>query len=155
MEGAKDDSTWTMETARDFVDRFAAAWAERRFDDIGAMLTDDTVFEDPGIMPSGEARGRTAVLDWLRSNMSALPDLHFATTGVFLSTDRLRIIWEWRMTGTFLNDWVAHGITANGRRVDVRGTDMMEFRGSQVAYLRSTWDSLTAFRQMNIGPGAA
>jgi hypothetical protein len=94
-------------------------------------------------------------MDWLRSNMHALSNLHFETTGVFVSSDRRRIIWEWHGTATFLRDLVPPGIPANGRSFDIRGTDMLDVHGGLIKHVRSTWDSLTAFRQLQIGSGAA
>ena len=147
---------WSMQSAQDLVQRWCAAWNERRFDTIGAMLAADVFYEDPIILPDFEARGREAVLAWLRSNMAAFTNLRFDTTGVFVSSDHRRIVWEWHGTATFHRDLDPPGIPANGRSFDIHGTDMLEFdHAGLIAHVRSTWDSLTAFRQLQIGPGAA
>jgi steroid delta-isomerase-like uncharacterized protein len=149
------NTQWSMEAAVEFVNRWCGAWNARRFDEIAAMMDPDVYYEDPIILPHFEARGRQAVMDWLRSNMAAFTNLHFETTGVFVASDRLRIIWEWHGTATFRATLDPPGIPANGRSFDIRGTDMLVIRTGLITHVRSTWDSLTAFRQLQIGPGAS
>lgn len=124
----------------DLIRRWNEAWNAHDLDTIEKMLAEDVYYEDPAIIPAGKVRGRQEVVEWARSMMRSSPNLHFEGTGIFVSTDGSRGIWEWRGSGTFENAIEPPGIPPTGKSFEICGADMIETAGDRIRHVRSTWN---------------
>lgn len=98
-------------------------------DAIMSFFADDCVFDSPrGDTPGGARfRGRDAVREGLSARFRGIPDVHYGDARHWVSGDRGAS--EWLLTGT----------TVDGKRVEVRGCDLWEFRGDKVVRKDSYW----------------
>ena len=114
------------------VDRLRAllsAFNAHDLDRIMAFFADDCVLE----MPRGRDRwgtryvGKPAVREGLASRFSGVPDVAYTDDEHWACGDHA--VSKWRLTGT----------TADGRRLDVRGCDLFDFRDGLCVRKDSYW----------------
>ncbi len=96
---------------------------------------------------------REEVLDWFRGMFDALPDLHMEVEDVVVAGEpgRERITARWHITGTFTGTPYM-GIAATGRRVDLRGMDLIHMEDGLVAGNTIYFDQLSFARQVGMLP---
>ena len=94
-------------TARD-PDAMAACWHPDGVEDI---------------IPLGVFRGPDAVRNLFGEMFRAMPDFEFTVTRIVADHEAAAV--QWRATGTFTGGRF-QGIEPNGRRVELRGTDVVE-----------------------------
>jgi ketosteroid isomerase-like protein len=117
-----DQSTQSQEqSTRTTVDRFNEAFNRHDADTLGALLTDDTVFEDTSPAPDGRrVVGKAAVVQFWREWFARNPDAHFDAEEIIVSGDRAVVLWIYRKV-------------RNGQPWHIRGVDVFAVRNNKVA----------------------
>ena len=96
---------------------------------------------------------RAEVIAWFRDLFDALPDLRMAVEEVAMSGEpgRERVTVRWHLTGTFSGASYL-GIEPTGRRIDLRGMDLIGVEDRRIATNRIYYDQLTFARQIGMLP---
>jgi steroid delta-isomerase-like uncharacterized protein len=119
-----DDSP-DVETLKRVLDAF------NRHDVNGIMefFADDCVFETPrGPDPWGRRLvGKEQVRKGFEARFAGIPDIRYEKDRHFVSGDR------------GASEWTISGTDASGKRVEVQGCDLFEFRGGKVTRKDSYW----------------
>jgi steroid delta-isomerase-like uncharacterized protein len=117
------------------LDRFAEAWNRHDLEALMSMMTDDCVFEaSAGSDVNGQkSEGQPAVRAAFAAVFAAFPDAHWANARHFIAGDRG--VSEWTFTGT----------QEDGKRVEVRGCDLLTFRDGRIAIKNSYRKKRPAF----------
>ena len=104
----------------DLIARHDAAWNAHDLDGLVALYTDDVVFQNH---TAGEdaVSGREAVLAHIGGIFERWPDLRFSSRRLYLSTDLCT------------SEWTARATTAEGRRLEWDGVDVMPIRAGAIA----------------------
>jgi steroid delta-isomerase-like uncharacterized protein len=146
---------------RDFATRWLEAWNSHDLDALETMVTEDITWEDPaqfGETVHGRAEFRAFTADLFRG----IPDVRFDLIGppyLPLEGDGLAV--RWRMTGTFTGDLAVWGkrfgpnppaYAPTGRRVDIEGVDLYEFRDGLVSKWTIVYDLLGLSQQLGLVP---
>ncbi|ASD21633.1 DUF4440 domain-containing protein [Cryobacterium sp. LW097] len=107
-----------MTVTRDTLTGFLAAFNNHDLDAIMGYFADDCVFYLPrGAKPRGNRFvGRAEVRAGLASRFEGIPDVHYGDDRHWVCGDDLGVS-EWTLTGR----------SVSGRRLDVRGVDLLEF----------------------------
>ena len=100
-------------------------------------------------IPIGEVRGGEAVRDLFGELFAAFPDYEM-TVDRIVSDDTSAAV-QWHSTGTFTGG-PFQGILPNGRRVEIRGADVMEISGGLVQHNTIYWDGAAFARQVGMLP---
>ena len=119
MESSTDART-PSQLARE---SFRILFDERDLSDPHRLWSDDSV--DHFLAAGRSPRGAQAVAQWFRELFAAVPDFRMQILNAFDDGDRQATI-EWKATGTFTGAPFL-GIEPNGRRLDIRGVDVMRF----------------------------
>ncbi|MBW3664421.1 MAG: ester cyclase [Actinobacteria bacterium] len=81
---------------------------------------------------------------------AALPDLDFEVENI-MEVDENTAVGQWHLRGTFEGGpW--QGIAPTGKRVDIRGIDVMEFHNGLLVHNTVYYDGLTFARQVGLLP---
>jgi steroid delta-isomerase-like uncharacterized protein len=104
------------------LDAIMKAFNSHDLDRILAFFADDSVWDaSAGPDPWGRRiEGKAAIREALAAAFAQLPDAHYATERHWIR-DRLAVS-EWTLTGT----------TADGRKLEMRGCDLWEFRDDRI-----------------------
>lgn len=115
----------TIDTLKAFLDAFN----RHDIDAIMEFFADDCVMEAPrGPNPWGLGFvGKKQVREGCRSRLEGLPDVHYGN-------DR-----HWVQGDKGFSEWTLTGTTRSGEKLEVRGTDHLEFRGSKIVRKDSYW----------------
>jgi steroid delta-isomerase-like uncharacterized protein len=150
---ASQSSTISEEFARQWGDRFLAAWHSHDPDQLAALSTEDVLWEDPFIYPNGVAKGRDELRNWLRSIFRAFPDIRFEAKGdPLISLDRTRIAFEWAGTARMTGPLDPPGFAPSGGIVEFRGIDIHEFRDGLIAHVYTATDVASVAGQIGAMP---
>jgi steroid delta-isomerase-like uncharacterized protein len=151
------------EEALDWAARWLEAWNSHDLDALTELVTEDIVWEDPAMF--GETvHGRAEFRAFTESFFQALPDVRFdPTESPYPALEGMKLAVPWRMTGTFTGElaWWGRRYGANppafaptGRRVDLEGVDMYEFRDGLLARWTIVYDLLGLSQQLGLVPPA-
>jgi steroid delta-isomerase-like uncharacterized protein len=101
-------------------------------------------------VPIGVVKGRDAVRAYFEQLFAAFPDFDIAVDRV-VGDDRTAVV-QWHASGTF-SGGPFQGIESTGRRVELRGVEVMEFDGDGIV-LHDTiyYDGATFGRQVGLLP---
>lgn len=116
--------------------------------DVERMLehwADDGV-ED--IVPVGVFRGKDEIRGFASGFLAASSDLEMTVERVI--ADDSHAVVEWRMRGTF--DGSFQGLEPTGRKIDLRGTDILEIEDDRIKRLTAYYDATTFARQVGMMP---
>jgi ketosteroid isomerase-like protein len=115
----------TVETLKAFLEAFN----RHDVDAVMAFFAEDCVMDAPrGPRPWGQRMvGRGSVREGVVSRFTGLPDVHYGDDRHSVSGNRG--FSEWTLTGT----------TPAGDRIEVRGTDHLEFRDGMIVRKDSYW----------------
>ena len=130
------------EVAREVFDAVAA----RDPDGIVAYGAPDYVDDFVAV---GEFRGRSAIREFFRELFGAVPDLE--TTVVRIVADQAGAAVQWRATGTFTGS-AFQGVRATGRRIDLRGVDVMDIEDGAITHNTIYYDGASFARQIGLLP---
>lgn len=120
------------------LDRLAAIWDHRSTDDFIALGTVVT--------------GEVALRGFFAELFGAFPDLQMTVEAVH-DVDEDTAVGQWRMVGDFTGGPFG-GIEPTGRRVDVRGIDVMRFEDGKLRHNDVYYDGLSFARQIGLLPAA-
>ena len=84
----------------------------------------------------------------------AFPDLRFQIKDRFIALDGCRAALQWKGGGTMRGRLVPPGYSPTGQRVEMRGTDVFEFRAELLSYMESSSEAFAAARQVGALPPA-
>ena len=111
------------------LERILAAFNRHDVDDVMAFFTEDCVFEMPrGPEPWGRRlEGKARAREGIEARFAGIPDIHYGKDRHWVAGDRG--VSEWTITGT----------DTSGKRVEVQGCDLFEFREGKIARKDSYW----------------
>ncbi len=121
----------------------------RRDLDAVADLQHDEVVDD--FVAVGVYRGKPAVRAFFEELFAALPDGTLTPERITAHGDHATV--QWRIAGTF-SGRPFQGIQATGRRVDVRGVDVMHIVDGRLLDNTIYYDGLSFARQIGLLPSA-
>ena len=98
----------------------------------------------------GEVRGHDAVRAFFRELFAAFPD--FTITVDRIVADDTTAVVQWHAAGTFTGG-PFQGIAPTGRRVEIRGVDVMEIADGLIQHNTIYYDGATFARQIGLLPG--
>jgi steroid delta-isomerase-like uncharacterized protein len=101
------------------------------------------------VIPVGVMRGREELRSFFNSLFRAMPDARTTVTRVVAGEQSCAV--EWRMEGTFSGEPYL-GIDANGKHVEIRGCDLLEFEDGQITSLTAYSDGAGFARQIGLLP---
>lgn len=123
------------------------AVAAKDLDTMRAMAHEDLVDD---FVVLGEVKGNEAVNAFFAELFAAMPDLEFTVERVVGGDERIAV-GEWSLTATF-NGGPFQGVEPTGRRVDIRGVDVMEFEDGLLRHNTIYYDGLRFARQVGLLP---
>ena len=100
MEGSTRAAGVDLPMAQDVMDRWYAAWNAHDLDAVLTMVTDDVVYEDPGL-PEPVARGKQAVRNAFEFHHRYCPDMSLEAHEIWASRDAGTIATWFTFRGTF------------------------------------------------------
>jgi len=115
----------TVELLKGFLDAFN----RHDLDSIMSYFAEDCVFYMPrGAGPRGdEYRGKAAVRAGLATRFEGIPDVHYGE-------DR-----HWACGDFGVSEWTLTGTSVTGKRVEVRGVDLLESVDGRITRKDSFW----------------
>lgn len=139
------------EFVRSFADRWLAGWNDHDAEALVALCAEDVLWEDPAL--PGPERGRQAVRDYLAGTWQMFPDLAFTLPEPsMVGLEGPRAAQVWRMTGTMLGSDPWAGFASTGKRMEIEGIDLYEFRDGLVSHYRGRYDLAEVARQLGLAP---
>ncbi len=108
---------------------FLEAFNRHDLDAIMEFFADDCVFYMPrGAGPRGDKYvGKTDVRSGLSKRFEGIPDVHYGE-------DR-----HWAGDDFGVSEWTLTGTTTTGKRINVRGVDLLEFRDGRITRKDAFW----------------
>jgi len=130
------------------MDRYADAWNRHDIDEILALHTEDTVFENH--TSGGKAVGLAELRLLLESVFSTLPDLTFEGRRRYIQGDL--VVVEWTAGATFSRPITRGGRSylPTGKRLVWNGMDLIPTRDGKVAGKHVYADSISFLRQIGV-----
>jgi ketosteroid isomerase-like protein len=115
----------TIEQLKGFLDAFN----RHDLDAIMGYFADDCVFYMPrGASPRGDRyAGKADVRAGLATRFAGIPDVHYGE-------DR-----HWACGDFGVSEWTLTGNSVAGKRIEVRGVDLLEFAGGRITRKDSFW----------------
>ena len=101
------------------------------------------------IVPLGLLRGPEEIVAFFRELFAAVPDLETTVDRVVAGETQAAV--EWRMTGNFTGG-PFQGIDPTGRRIDIRGLDLLEIEDGEIVGNTAYYDGMTFARQVGMLP---
>jgi ketosteroid isomerase-like protein len=111
------------------LERLLDAFNAHDLDAIMSFFADDCILEMPrGPDPWGRRlEGRERVREGLASRFEGIPDVHYGDARHWVAGDR------------GCSEWLLTGTSVEGRRIEVRGCDLFEFRAGEITRKDSYW----------------
>ena len=129
----------------------ADAWNSRRVDELLSCITEDVFWDDP--VMEKPARGHEAVKNFALSLWRAIPDFKYFLSGEpFISSDQTKIVQPWRISGTMLGPLDPPGFAPTGRKFEIDGFDLMEFRDGKLCRCITRFDGVNLAQQLGFLP---
>jgi len=136
----------TAEDQKRAIKGWATHWTAHDMDRLLPLFTEDLVYED--VTMGAVNRNAAELRAFGEGFFSAFPDVTFELTSA--SADGARGGAEWIMRGTHKGD--LPGMPATGRRIEVRGASVFEFRGDKISRCSDYWDMATLLKQLGFMP---
>ncbi|HEX6272168.1 MAG TPA: nuclear transport factor 2 family protein [Polyangiaceae bacterium] len=130
------------------IDRYNDAWNRHAVDDILALHTDDSVFENH--TSGGIAVGKAEIRKLIEGVFATFPDLRFATRRAYFG-ESVAIV-EWTATATHANP-VRRGtrvLPPSGKQISWNGMDVLPVREGLVARKDVYADSISFLEQLGL-----
>jgi steroid delta-isomerase-like uncharacterized protein len=145
-ERTKPRKARSKRTVEKVVRSYYEAMARRDPDAVAAHYADDGVHE---VIPLGTFRGPDAVRSLFREIVSAVPDVETRVERMVADTRGAAV--EWRLTGSF-NGGPFQGIDPTGKRIELRGLDLLEVEGDKLKRGTVYYDGAEFSRQVGMLP---
>jgi steroid delta-isomerase-like uncharacterized protein len=123
------------------------AVAAKDLDAMQALQHDDAVDD---FVVLGEVRGKQALGVFFLELFTALPDMQFTIERIVGGDDHIAV-GEWSLSATF-DGGPFQGLEPTGRRVELRGVDVMEFEDGRLRHNTIYYDGLSFARQVGLLP---
>jgi steroid delta-isomerase-like uncharacterized protein len=138
----------TTDAATLMAESFAAIAAR----DLEALMNywHDDLVEDFVVL--GPITGKEAAAAFFREMFTAVPDLKFTATRI-MAISQTTAVGEWTLDGT-LSGGPFLGVEPNGRRVLLRGIDVMECEDGLLIHNTIYYDGMSFARQIGLLPMA-
>ena len=101
------------------------------------------------LVPHGVLRGHGEIAAFFGELFAAVPDLETTVTRVVAGERQAAV--EWRMTGHF-SGGPFQGIDPTGRRVEMRGLDLLEIEDGEIVGNTAYYDGMSFARQIGLMP---
>jgi steroid delta-isomerase-like uncharacterized protein len=101
------------------------------------------------LVPVGPLRGTEEIVAFFNELFQAVPDVETTVTRVVAGETQAAV--EWRMTGHFTGA-PFQGLDPTGRRVDIRGLDLLEIEDGEIVGNTAYYDGMTFARQIGLMP---
>jgi steroid delta-isomerase-like uncharacterized protein len=101
------------------------------------------------LVPLGPLRGTGELVAFFRELFDAVPDSEMTVTRVVAGETQAAV--EWRMTGHFTGG-PFQGLDPTGRRVDIRGFDLLEIEDGEIVGNTAYYDGMAFARQVGLMP---
>jgi predicted ester cyclase len=137
-------------TATELMRKAFEAIAAQDVDGLGSLWDERTV--DVFVALGLEVVGSTDLRAFFEQLFAAVPDLVFVVEEI-LEVDEAVAVGQWQLTGTF-SGGPFQGIEPTGRRVALRGVDVMRFDGAILRRNDIYYDGLSFARQVGMLPPA-
>ncbi len=125
-----------------------AAWNDRDIDRFVSMLSPDVEWYDLGMLHP-PARGRDAVRAFALAVLAAFPDFHYIVEPpLCVAPDGSRCVVHWRITATHTGVLPPQGLAPTGRRANLCGVDVIDFRGEEISRILTLFDLIVAAEQL-------
>ena len=108
------------------------------------------------VAPSGTFRGRAAIREGLSRDKAAFPDHTMTVDACVEQGDTIAA--EWTVAGTHTGPLVMPDGTElppTGKRVELKGMELVQFRDTKVAVHHQYWDNMAVAGQLGVLPEAA
>jgi steroid delta-isomerase-like uncharacterized protein len=139
------------EFVRWFAPRWLGGWNEHDADALVALCAGDVLWDDPALPVP--VQGHAAVREYLNGSWSMFPDLSFTLPEPpMVALEGPRVAQVWRMSGTMLGPDPWAGFAPTGKRMELDGIDIYEFRDGLVAHYRGRYDLAECARQLGLAP---
>ena len=134
-----------------YVKTISHAWNIRNIDKLLSYLTENIFWDDPAM--EEPAHGHDAVRRFALSLWRAFPDFKYIPMDApFISSDRTRIVQQFKITGTMLGPLDSPGFAPTGRRFEIDGFDLMEFRDGKLCRCITRFDGINLAQQLGFLP---
>lgn len=144
-----------------WAQRWLDAWNSRDLDALTELVTDDIVWDDPGML-SETVHGRTEFRAFGELFLRAFPDVRFDLTAAsYFASEGSGLAVPWRITATFTGELALWGkryganppaFAPTGRRFDIEGVDLYEFRDGLLSRWTTVYDAFDLNRQLGLSP---
>jgi steroid delta-isomerase-like uncharacterized protein len=101
------------------------------------------------LVPLGPLRGTDEIVAFFRELFQAVPDIETTVTRVVAGETQAAV--EWRMSGHFTGG-PFQGVDPTGRRVEIRGLDLLEIEDGEIVGNTAYYDGMTFARQIGLMP---
>lgn len=156
-----DDAVATLrahsDQMREWAQKWWDAWNAYDVDGIVALVSPDIVYEDPSML-GNHIRGRDEFRAFITMFFRAFPDAKFEQSEwpIYAALEGIGVAAPWRVTATFTGDMRGGpsplALAPTGRRVDITGVDLYEFRDGQLWKWTSVVNALDMAEQLGIAP---
>jgi steroid delta-isomerase-like uncharacterized protein len=127
------------------------AYNDHDFDTLAECLADEVVYHTPD-QPE-PLRDRVAVLGWIRSSFTAMPDLLVDERERWIGADGTTVATRFLVAGTFNGGRLEPaGFEPTGERVEISGMDRIELRNGKIVRAELYWDMLAIGQQIGAAP---
>ena len=151
--GTASEAMPSIDWIRDFTPRWLEAWNSHEVDRLLALMTEDIEYRDDS-WPK-PMRGHADVREFLEATWRATPDMTFELlSGPYVLPGEPRAAFHWRGWGTHSGVLDPPGFAPTGRRWELDGVDLHEYRDGRVCRLRIVFDMMSASRQLGLVPAA-
>jgi steroid delta-isomerase-like uncharacterized protein len=117
--------------------------------DVGGMLAHWRADGVEDVVPVGVKRGHGELGEFFGSMFAAMPDAHTTVTRLVAGEQSCAV--EWRIEGTF-SGAPYMGIEPTGKRVEIRGLDLIELEDGEIVSLTAYFDGASYARQIGMLP---
>ncbi len=137
--------------AVDVMERWYDAWNAHDLAAVLDMVTDDVVYEDPGL-PAPVARGKEAVRAAFEFHHGYCPDMSLEAHEIWASPGSSTIATWFTFRGTFTGRIEPPGFLGRGQPVVAEGMDRSEMRDGLIARHQIFYDGMSTARDLGLLP---
>jgi steroid delta-isomerase-like uncharacterized protein len=143
----------SLEWIREFTPRWLEAWNSHEPARLLSLMSEDVEYRDdswPQIM-----RGHGDVRAYFDATWRAFPDMTVELLGgPYVIPEEPRAAFHWRASATHTGPLDPPGFAPTGRRWELDGVDLLEYRDGRISNLRVVFDMMSATRQLGLMPAA-
>ena len=136
-------------SSRGLLERYVELYNAGDLDGVMDLYADDAV----QIMPDGTFEGRSVIGERLAKEFTAFPDLHHRFISFVEQDDAFAD--EWVFVGTHTGPLVLPDgteLAPTGKRVEVRGMELVELRDGKIVVNNLYYDNLAVVAQLGVLP---